>query len=40
MWPAMACVWAVFVSWAFLMPQLVRSTKLPLLVLINILGVD
>ena len=40
MWPVMACVWAVFVLWALRMPQLVKSTKLPLLVLIDILGVD
>ena len=40
MWPTLACVWAVLFLWALLMPQLVRSTKLPLLVLIDILGVD
>ena len=39
MWPAMGCVWAVFL-WALLMPQLARSTKLSLLVLVDILGVD
>ena len=39
MWPTMACVWAVFL-WALLVPQLVRSTKLSLLVLIDILAVD
>ena len=31
MWHAMAFVWAVFVLWALLMPQLVKSTKLPML---------
>ena len=40
MWPTMACVWVVFLFlWALLMPQLARSTKLSLLVLVDILDV-
>ena len=34
------CVGCFFFLWALLMPQLVKSTKLPFLILIDILGVD